>query len=67
MTSASCLTRVLQCCGEFDRSKSDVREAAENRVKNLEAEMHERGSAFDVSLKEQLEGERASASARSVF
>lgn len=44
--------------------KGANRVAAEGRVQNLEAELQERESAFDVSLKEQLEREQASSTAR---
>ena len=40
------------------------RDAAESRVQNLEAELQERESAFDVNLREQLEKGQAASDAR---
>lgn len=43
------------------------RNAVEARVKNLEAELQERESAFDANLREQLERGKAASDARCGF
>ena len=50
-------------------AKSSIlfRNAVEARVKNLEAELQERESAFDANLREQLEKGKAASDARCSF